>query len=115
MANNDGNIVKRTSQYIDNIGFDENTGLPMVELAGTNGSAISAASIMQIHEFSGSPNTLTGILDVSQSTGNNATTNTTTSGLQPSVTTTNPADLLFSIVFLSASGGSIPSWTGAAG
>lgn len=37
---NDGNIVKRSSQYIDNLGFDETTGLPMVELAGSDGTGV---------------------------------------------------------------------------
>lgn len=45
MAVNDGNIVKRTSQYIDNLAFDESTGLPMVELGGTDGTNIYRAAV----------------------------------------------------------------------
>lgn len=40
MPNNDGNIVKRTSQYIDNMSFDETTELPMAQIAGTDGSDV---------------------------------------------------------------------------
>lgn len=32
---NDGNIVKRTSQYIDNLSFDESLELPLAAIAGT--------------------------------------------------------------------------------
>lgn len=35
MANNDGNIVKRSSQYIDNLGFDEALQVPMGEIVGS--------------------------------------------------------------------------------
>ena len=45
MANNDGNIVKRASQYIDNIAFDETTQLPMTQIAGTDGSNVYRVAV----------------------------------------------------------------------
>jgi hypothetical protein len=38
-ASNDGNIVKRTSQYIDNLGFDEGTEVPSNQIVGTDGTS----------------------------------------------------------------------------
>ena len=45
MSNNDGNIVKRTSQYIDNLGFNEDTLLKMIEVGGTDGATTNRLKI----------------------------------------------------------------------
>jgi len=45
MANNNGNIVKRTSQYIDNLGFNEDTLLKMVEIGGTDGATTNRLKV----------------------------------------------------------------------
>lgn len=42
---NDGNIIKRSSQQINNLSFDETTGLQMAELAGTDGSNVYRVSV----------------------------------------------------------------------
>ena len=44
-VNNDGNIIERTSQYIDNTAFDEETGLPTVQIGGTDGSTVNRLEI----------------------------------------------------------------------
>lgn len=45
MSNNDGNIVKRSSQYIDNLGFNEDTQLKMIEVGGTDGATTNRLKI----------------------------------------------------------------------
>lgn len=42
---NDGNIVKRTSQYIDNESFNETTGLRVTEIGGTDGAQVNTAKV----------------------------------------------------------------------
>lgn len=54
--NNNGNVVKRTSQYIDNLGFNEDTGLKMIEVGGTDGSGVNRLKI----NADGSINAVTG-------------------------------------------------------
>lgn len=51
MPNNDGNIVKRTSQYIDNMSFDETTGLPMVLLAQFDGTNVTVKDAVTAKRF----------------------------------------------------------------
>lgn len=45
MSNNDGNIVKRSSQYIDNLGFNEDTQLKMIEVGGTDGATTNRLKV----------------------------------------------------------------------
>ena len=45
MADNNGNIVKRSTQYIDNLGFNEDTQLKSVEIGGTDGVAVRRLKI----------------------------------------------------------------------
>jgi hypothetical protein len=42
---NDGNIVKRTSQYIDNESFNETTGLRVTEIGGSDGAQVNTAKV----------------------------------------------------------------------
>lgn len=57
MPNNDGNIVKRTSQYIDNMSFDETIGLPMVLLAQFDGQNVTVkdAILAKRYDVASSP------------------------------------------------------------
>lgn len=45
MADNNGNIVKRSTQYIDNLGFNEDTQLKSVEIGGTDGATVNRLKI----------------------------------------------------------------------
>lgn len=56
MADNNGNIVKRSTQYIDNLGFNEDTQLKSVEIGGTDGVAVRRLKI----NSDGSINAVTG-------------------------------------------------------
>ena len=45
MADNNGNIVKRSTQYIDNLGFNEDTQLKSVEIGGTDGATVNRLKV----------------------------------------------------------------------
>lgn len=81
----------------------------------TQAKAITASGtgtfFLSIYEFSGNQTSLTGIVDGTPATASN-TTGATTSGSQPSVTTTAGNSLIFSTVGL-ASTVTAPGWTGA--
>jgi hypothetical protein len=74
-------------------------------------TASGVALSINIYELSGNASSIGGIIDNSQAMGTNGSTATTsTSGSQPSVTTTNPDDLLFTQV-LAGSNVSSTAWT----
>ena len=68
MANNDGNIVKRASQYIDNIAFDETTQLPMTQIAGTDGSNVYRVAVDANGALAIAPTAVTERYDYAAST-----------------------------------------------
>lgn len=70
-VSNDGNIIKRTSQYIDNQAFDETTGLPTVQLGGTDGVNVTRLKI----NSDGSINAVTGVSTTYKTKVDKATTN----------------------------------------
>ncbi len=72
----------------------------------TNGYAISAKTYLNVNEFRGNPSTVVGIIDASASK-EDSTAVFSTSGLQPSVTTTNNGDLILSVIMLNSANSSV--------